>query len=186
VQQRHLTILLFALGGLLPRPALADPQVSVSALVGGGARRIPAAPQAAFQLGLWADLLLLRTRDADMAIGPYVHLDTLAFDTVNLGAGLSWLIPLGSPTLTLSAGAVAQHSNDWRPALQLNIFLGSRSYNFHSLYGFSLGGFLQARNSLGAPNEASLTAGLQADLAILSLPFILAYQAMRGRPPTNR
>jgi hypothetical protein len=183
---RIVPLLILLAAACKSRVASAEPQVSVALTIGGGAREHRGALQPAFHLGAIADLLFLRKRDSEMAFGPYLQVDTLALDQLNLGGGVSWLLPLGSPVVIFSAGALARKTEAWSPAVQTRLFFGARSYNFHSLYGFALGGFLQARFELGSPGQAELICGAQLDLAILGLPFVLAYQALRGRPPTFR
>jgi hypothetical protein len=143
-------------------------------------------PEAAFHLGLWADAIFLRQRHADMGLGPYLHVDTLAFDTLHMGTGLSWLVPVGSAAGSVSVGGLVRKQSDWSTGLQASLFFGSRNYNFHSIYGFALGGFVQARYGLGASQQAEVVGGLQADLLILALPWVYLYNAVRGRPPTYR
>jgi hypothetical protein len=172
------------------RPASADPQTSVALTIGGGAADLRTSPRPVFHLGGWADILFFRNRESDMALGPYLSVDTAAFDTFHVGGGLSWLLPLGSPVLIVSGGALAQKSAfGWEPALQTALFFGSRSFNFHSVYGFAIGGFVQGRLGVGGldgTRQADVVGGLQMDVAILGLPFVLLYQGLRGRPATIR
>ena len=67
----------------------ADPQAGAALTVGGGVaglqpdgRKMPV-----FHLGVRADLLFLRERDRDMAVGPYVEVGTEAFESLALGGG---------------------------------------------------------------------------------------------------
>lgn len=151
-------------------------------MVGGAGTdlRADAGPRAAFHLGGKADVLFLRERSRGMGLGPYVDVATAAFDTLELGGGVDWLVPVGGPAFVFSAGSFARTSRfGWEPGLSSTVFFGSRAYNFHSTYGFSLGLFVQGRYGLGDGAQADLIGGAQIDLAFFAMPFILAYEAMR-------
>jgi hypothetical protein len=163
--------------------------VSTSLVLGGGVADLranePLKPRAVFQLGAWADAIFLRQRSSDMGLGPYVHFDTTAFDTVSFGGGATWLIPVGSPVLSLSVGALGRSSaRGLEPALSTTLFFGSKSYNFHSLYGLSAGLFAQARYGVGKSDQADLLFGAQVDLAIMALPFIYVIESFKTHPST--
>lgn len=182
-------VLLGALVGNLPTEAHADPQFSSSLTLGGGATdlRDGSRTRPVFHLGAWADLMLLRKRLTDMAVGPYVHVDTAAFDTLNVGGGLSWLIPFGSLALVTSAGILTHiERGDAFTGAAGTLFFGSKSYNYHSTYALTGGVFVQGRYGLGDSRQADVVGGVQVDLSILALPFVYAYQALRGRPPVFR
>ena len=90
---------------LLPSSASADPQVSVGLTLGGGAANLRTSPLGVFHMGVQGDVLFLRKRDRDMAIGPYAEVLTVAFETFEVGGGVSWLIPVTEHVpLVLSAG----------------------------------------------------------------------------------
>jgi hypothetical protein len=180
-----------ALCGLFPLSAAAAPQVSTSLVVGGGAADLranePSKPRGVFHLGAWADAIFLRQRSSDMGLGAYVHFDTTAFDTLSFGGGATWLVPLGSPVLSLSAGALGRSSSrGLEPALSTTLFFGSKSYNFHSLYGLTAGLFAQMRYGIGKSDQAELLFGAQIDLAILALPFIYVVESFKTHPSTFR
>jgi hypothetical protein len=162
-------------------PAGADPQVNGGMTIGGGVGDMRATPYGAFHLGLRGDVLFFRERNADMALGPYAELGTVAFSSFETGGGLSWLVP-ASTTLpfVLSAGGYARHTGplSWEPGLATSLFFGSRSYNFHSAYALMLGGFLQMRYGLGDGRQADLILGLHVDLALLAWPWVYAYQSI--------
>jgi hypothetical protein len=176
------------------RQAHAEPQISTSLTLGGGVLDLradsPRKPRAAFHLGAWADLMFGRSSIRDMGFGPYLQVDTAAFDTMNLGGGVSWLLPFGNLGLVTSAGMVAHlERGDVQPAAAGTLFFGSKSYNYHSTYALTGGLFIQGRYGLGGPagaREASVVGGLQVDFVVLALPFVYAYQALRGRPPVFR
>jgi hypothetical protein len=176
-------LIVFALLARAER-AEADPQAGAALTVGGGVvglqpdgRKVPV-----FHLGVRADLLFLRERDRDMAIGPYVEVGTEAFQSLAIGGGAEWLLPVTeSFPLILSAGAAARGVDGagWEPGLSAGAFFGSRGYNFHSWYGLTGGVFVLARRSLGATRDTDLIAGLELDLSLFAYPAIFLYNALR-------
>lgn len=165
-------------------PANAEPNVSVAATVGGGLSNVgrSGGPSALFHLGSRADLLLLRERDADMAVGPYVEISTAGFSTAELGGGVEWLVPATEHVpIVFSLGAIARSvgGNGWEPGAVATIFAGSKSLNFTSVYGLGAGLFVQGRVGLFDSRQSDVILGAHVDLAIVSLPFVLAYNALR-------
>ena len=174
-----------ALGGALgaPRASRAAPQANFGLTVGGAATDVRTnGPRAAFHLGGRADVLFLRSRNRDMAVGPYVDIATAAFDTIELGGGVEWLLPVteGFP-LVVSAGLLERRAPmfGWEPGAESTVFFGSRGYNFTSWYGLAAGLFVQARYGFGDGKQTDLIAGAQLDLSLFAYPFLLAYEALR-------
>lgn len=168
---------------LVAGPAGATPQANAGLTVGGALTdmRTAAGPRAAFHLGARGDVLFLRRRDRDMGIGPYVEFATEAFDTLELGAGASWLVPGWTFPFVFSAGAFERQARGqgWEPGVASSIFVGPRSYNFHSSYDLAGGLFVQARYGLGDARQADIVLGAQIDLTLLAYPLIFAYAAVR-------
>ncbi|MEO6420575.1 MAG: hypothetical protein ABIP39_14270 [Polyangiaceae bacterium] len=149
--------------------------------MGGAATDLRTNPEGAFHLGGRAELLFLRERESDMAVGTYVDLVTERLDTLELGAGSAWLIPIvPSFPLVASAGVFERRAPvfGWEPGLAANLFFGPRSYNFHSTYAMANGLFVQGRYGLGDGKQADVIFGVQIDLQILALPFLLAYEGL--------
>ena len=138
-------------------------------------------PIPAFHLGARGDVLFLRKSDRSMAIGPFVEVLTVAFETFEAGGGVSWLIPLGEHfPLILSAGAHARgYQGGWEPGIDGSLFFGSRSLNFSSLYGLSAGLFVEGRWGLGDGHQADLLFGAVIDFELIAMPFILLVNAFR-------
>jgi hypothetical protein len=162
----------------------AEPQASVG-LTGGFAvtnLRDDSGPRPAFHVGLRGDLLFLRAREKDMAIGPYVEALTERFNSTDFGAGIEWLVPaIPAFPFVVSAGGFAHDApgfGGYQPGVAATIFFGPRSYNFFSSYGLANGLFAQARYGLGDAKETDLLFGVQVDLAVLALPWILAYETI--------
>lgn len=171
------------------RRAEADPQFSAGLTLGVAANgdRFQFWSSTAFAAGVRGDLLWARTRDADIGIGPYAEvLTTTGFDDFQAGGGLSLLIPASSYLpLVFSAGGYASRSSPlgWEPGLATNIFFGSHGYNYHSAYALAAGVFVDGRYTLGDSRQVSLIVGARIDWELIALPFLLAYEAIRGGNP---
>jgi hypothetical protein len=127
-------------------------------------------------------VLFLRARNRDMGVGPYVDFATAAFETLELGGGVEWLIPISEAfPLVASAGLLERRapSFGWEPGAAATIFVGPRSYNFTSWYGLAAGLFVQGRYGFGDAKQADILGGVQIDLSLLAYPFIFAYEALR-------
>lgn len=165
---------------LQPVTAAADPQFSVGLLAGGGGAFLRTRPLGVFAMGLRGDVLFLRSGDRSMGIGPYVETLTVAFETFETGGGVSWLLPVTEHlplVLSFGAHARAYPGGGWEPGLEASIWMGSRSYNFHSLYGLAAGVFVEGRWGLGDGQQADVIGGAQIDLELFALPFVLLYNA---------
>lgn len=166
-------------------PALARPQANVGLTLGAaelGHRGDPF-EKLRFTLGGRADVLFLRERNADWGFGPYGEVLTTSFDDLQLGAGLSTLVPVHDYLpIVVSGGAYGRHGElGWEPGVSASLFWGSRSYNYHASYGLAAGLLLQGRYGLGDSRETALILAGQVDLALIGLPFLLAYEAIRPR-----
>lgn len=138
-----------------------------------------------FSLGGRADVLFFRERNADAGFGPYAEMLTTTFSDVQLGGGVSALLPIHEYLpLVASAGGYARHAGPygWEPGLATAVFWGSRSYNFHAAYGLAAGLLLEGRYGLGESKETAIILGAQLDLAVFALPFLIGYEAIRPRP----
>jgi hypothetical protein len=164
-----------------PSPAAARPQITSGVTTGAAFTDVRAdyGPRLAYSLGARVDLLLLREAPRDMAFGPYVDVTTAAFDTLEGGGGVAWLIPTGATAFVLSGGAFARTSRiGWEPGVAGTLFWGSRSFNFHSAYAVGVGLFAQGRYGLGDGKQGDAIVGVQLDLEYLALPFVLVYEAL--------
>lgn len=181
-----------ALAGILAAwasTARADPQTSIGLTVGGVVRDgLPGEGRGggggvsgAFHLGARGDVLLFRSRNSDMAVGPYVDVATASFHDADLGGGLGWLLPVTEDfPLLLSAGGFARDGDgrSWRPGLEGTLLVGPRSYNFHSWYGLAGGLFVQTRWVPQSPSTLDVVIGAQIDLELIALPFVFAWQSL--------
>ena len=184
-----LAIALPLIGASVPRTALAEPasvpQLTTALTLGGGVGNLSDSPSrsAVFHLGAWGDILFLRDKESAVGLGPYVQVATTAFSSLELSAGPTFLVPLGGPVLQLSAGPNLRVATGGPYGGMLGrLFLGSRSYNFHSVYGFAVGGFLESRVLFGSTGgtQTDLMVGAQVDFLVLALPVLFAVEAIRG------
>jgi hypothetical protein len=165
------------------RPAAADPQLSAGLTVGGGSVSIGDRQAAAFHLGTRADLLFLRNRERDMAIGPYVAAATeVPFRTGMVGGGLEWLVPAWADIpFVFAAGAFERNDSvhGWNPGVSGTLIWGPHSYNFDSLYAISGGIFVEARHTLGGIEDSGVIVGAITDLSFFAYPFLLVAGALK-------
>jgi len=138
----------------------------------------------AFHMGLRPDVLFLRSRGDQMAVGPYLDATTSSLRDVDLGGGIEWLLPVRDDLpLVISGGAFCRNGEGraWTPGLEGTLFFGSRSYNYHSWYGVAFGLFAQTRYVPSPPVAGDLVFGLQIDGEFLAMPSILILSALRNR-----
>jgi hypothetical protein len=166
------------------RDAAAGPQVSVGVTTGFALTNLrdDSGPRPAFHLGLRGDMLFLRGREKDMAIGPYVETLTERFNSTDFGTGVEWLLPaIPAFPFVLSAGGFVHDApgfGGYQPGVAATLFFGPRSYNFFSSYGLANGLFVQTRYGFGDAKETDLLFGAQVDLGILALPWVLLFESV--------
>lgn len=163
--------------------AVAEPQASLGLTGGAVVQDVsgPPGPNTTLHLGARADVLFLRQHNGGMALGPYADVATPAFHGVDLGGGAEWLIPLTDDVpAILSAGGFARDGSgrSWAPGVEGTVFVGSRSFNFHSWYGLALGAFVQTRWVPDTPSTVNVVLGVQLDAELLVLPVLLAWGAI--------
>jgi hypothetical protein len=164
----------------------ADPQWNASLVTGvcGEGTRDAYWQDTCWWNGVRGDVMLGRTRNSDFGIGPYLDASTAGFEDARLGGGVTAHVPWNDYfPLVLSAGGYARRDDEmWEPGIAGWAFLGSRSYNFHSSYVMAGGLIAGLSYGLGDSRETAIVIGAQIDGLILALPFLLAYDAIRGRP----
>jgi len=140
--------------------------------------------ETAFHLGLRGDVLFARESVRDFGVGPYAELFTHAFDELQVGGGVSLLMPIiDTFPLIASFGAYGRIGDDaygFEPGLTGQLFFGARGYNYTSDYSASAGLLLEARFGLGESGETAVLIGAQLDAAFLAMPFEFLIEAMRG------
>jgi hypothetical protein len=172
------------------RPVGAEPQVSVGVTVGAAGEGFDHrmwTRRTAFHLGLHGDLVLGRSSTSSFGVGPYVELLTHAFDEVELGGGVSGLLPvLDTFPVIVSAGVYGRKGPEGfglEPGVAGEICWGPRSYNFHSRYVLSGGLLGQVRYGLGPTREMSIVVAAQVDIMVLAIPVLFLINAARGSSP---
>lgn len=175
--------------GVPPRDARAEPQANAALTIGAAGVGLDRAvwDTTVFHLGLRGDVLFLRDAPSDFGLGPYAELFTHAFDELQLGGGVSALLPV-SETLPFvaSIGAYGRVGDDGfglEPGVSAALFWGSRSYNYHSAYGMAGGLLVQGRLGLGSSKETAIIIGAQLDLYILAMPAVFLINAAKGGSP---
>jgi len=188
---RSALVVFIAWCGAIGKRAEAAPQLSTTLVAGaaGNGDRSHLWTSTGFAGGLRGELLFGRSRDADFGIGPYVDaLTTTGFSDAQFGGGATLLVPIHPYLpLTFSLGGYAAHADasGWQPGLAGELFWGSHSYNYESTYALSASLFAGARYGIGSSRNVALLVGARIDLEILALPFIFAYNAVRGSNPTR-
>lgn len=165
-------------------PARAEPQGNVALTAGvagvSSGDRVWSATR--MHLGLHADTLFGRSRNADFGLGPYAE-GLTAFNDLQVGGGASALVPVHPYLpLVLSGGAYGRHSGEfgWEPGVAAQVFWGSRSFNYRSWYVMAGGLRLEFRQGLGDSRERSVVVAAHLDGEVLMLPMLLAYEWIRG------
>ena len=176
---------------LVSRSAAAEPQLTTSLALGVAGHGDRSALWSATELttGLRGQLLLGRDKDVAFGVGPYVEaLTTATFSDAHLGGGAALLVPVHAYLpIVLSAGGYAGYRapRGWEPGLAAELFWGSHSYNYHSIYSLSAGIFAGGRYALGDSKEVIVLAGGRLDLELIAIPFIFIWSAIRG-PESSR
>jgi hypothetical protein len=172
--------------GLSAANASADPQANVGLTIGGAARGQDRElfEEPAFHLGMRGDVLWCRSAATDFGVGPYAELFTHAFDELQVGHGVSLLVPtVDTFPIVFSAGAYGRIGEDkygFEPGVAAAIFLGTRGHNFSSHYDIAAGLLLQGRIGLGSSEEVSMVIAAHLDAAFLGMPIIYLADAARG------
>jgi hypothetical protein len=169
------------------------PQGNASLVVGGAA----AGPGERFwdhgevHLGLRGDCMFLREGASDFGLGPYGEIGTWAFNQLQLGAGVSFHLPVHRDLpLVLSAGGHARFADDdlgvVAPGAGGSIFWGFRGFDRHARYALAAGLLVDLRHSAplsGGPGETMLTIAAQVDATLIAVPFVLLGGLITG--PTS-
>ena len=177
--------------GLGASEARAEPQGTVGLTIGAAGRGFNRRlwDETAFHLGLRGDVLFGRSKSGDFGAGPYLEVATHAFDEVQLGGGLSTLLPITQAfPLVVSAGGYGRWAplQGLEPGIAGTLFWGSRSFNYHASYVMTGGLLAQFRLGLGPSRETSIVIAAQLDLVAMSLPVQLLINALRGGSADTR
>jgi hypothetical protein len=126
------------------------------------------------------DVLLGRSSNRDFGLGPAIEIGTAGFDDVRALAGATLLVPATdvlvaalTPATLLRSGAGGLEAG-----VAGRIFLGARSYNYHSGYVMAWGFVLGVDQEIAGPRVVSVAA--QVDGMAFAIPAILLYEWLRG------
>lgn len=156
-----------------PSRALATPQVTSAVSVGGGARdRAPGGWVGVFSLALRADVLFGPATPYAARVGPFVSVRSDAFDDLVPAAGVSVQLPVSATfPLVASAGVGLDVTTASPNAVVLGrLWWGTRSYNYHAVYGIAAGLWVEARRFVGEPSRTDVIVGIDVDLEVFALP----------------
>lgn len=135
-----------------------------------------------FHLALHGDVVFGRTQNRSFGAGPFADVATQS-GAVLPGGGLTLHLPTHAyvPVLLSIGGYGRWHPDQgWSPGISGEVFLGSRSYNYHSSYVMAGGLVAQVRQGFGDSAERSIVLAVHLDGELLSLPFVLLYEALSG------
>lgn len=179
-------VAIFGAIALAAGSAQADPQANVGLTIGGAARGYDRQlfEEPAFHLGMRGDVLWGRNAASDFGVGPYAELFTQAFDELQVGHGVSLLVPVVDTfPIIFSAGAYGRIGQDdfgFEPGIAGAIFFGTRGHNFSSHYDITAGLLVQGRVGLGSSEEVSMIIAAHLDAAFLGMPVVYLLDAARG------
>lgn len=181
-----LTLPILASLSLAAFPARAGPQLNAALLTGvcgrGDAGQLWR--ETCWHNGLRGDAIFGRTSPRDLGAGPYLAAETAGFDDLRLGTGATVHLPTHRlfPLLVSAGPYVRVGGGGSEPGASARIFLGSRSYNYHGPYALAFGLVGGVDVGLGGARERTFVIAAQVDALVLALPFLLAYEALRGSP----
>lgn len=159
----------------------ADPEWNVGVLASGclvGNEPEVIFDHAAFCGALGGDVLFLRQSTRDFGFGPYASVGTAAFSDLRLSMGARALFPVAEDfPLVTSVGGVLRDNRD--PGVEASLFWGLRSFNFHGSYNMALGLVLSGTHLFEGPRANAIAVGAQIDGAVLALPLLLAFGALK-------
>lgn len=176
-------VVVFASLALVAPAAGAYPQWNLGLSLGAGAHLAPPAER---------ELLITAALRTDATFGartPYAWragffgaLGTTDFTTLDLAAGGVLHIPV-NPTfpILVSAGAIVDVlPAPGRVGVLGRLWWGTRSLNYHSSYGMAAGLWVEGRYRPGE-GTADVLAGVDLDLRVLAMPFIVLAGWIQGR-----
>jgi hypothetical protein len=151
-----------------PKPQV---QFNLSGLAGLGVDARPRAPgREGFAIGFRPEFVFGRRSDAYLGLGPYAEALGTGIGKVQVGAGLTAVVPLrGTLVLAPSAGAFgAPGDGGFQPGWSASAFLGVRHFNAISSFDGSYGLRADARVGLGPRAERIVVIAAQLDLTSLA------------------
>ena len=177
-------LVLVAAGLLTAQPCAAEPQYSAGLLVGLGHESATDRETGnEFLLGARTEALLGRDNNQQFAVGPYLSAMSSGFDDLSVGGGASLLLPWTDPLPAVLSVGPAAHWSDlgWAPALEGQLYIGSRTYNYSSKYSIAAGFVVGMKQVFNDTDERTIYIAAHMDGALLALPVIALYEWLRPR-----
>lgn len=133
---------------------------------------------------LRGELLVGRSRNVELGVGPYVEVGSVGLADVRPGGGAAWLVPLNEYVpVVFSVGGYGRWGEGADGAgLAGSAFVGAHSHNFHSPYAMVWGVVVGVQRSVVGPDERVVTIAAHLDLLGLALPGLFLYEAVAGPP----
>ena len=161
--------------------AVAYPQWNLALDAGAGVRRAPTlGPCFTGTLGLRSDVTFGERTPYAWRAGFFAGVGSTDFRTLEVSAGAVLHLPAhpSFPLLLSVGGVVDAVPEAGRAGVLGRVWWGSRSLNYHGVYGMAVGLWVQGRYHPG-DQEADVLAGVDADLYFIAIPAIALYEWIR-------
>jgi len=157
-------------------------QLTSQLSVGGGVRPVPTPWRGLFTMALRFDMLFGQENPHTFGFGPMFSVRSDNFSEISGALGFTVLFPATEafPVVASIAAVVRGDANGVNVGALERVWIGARSYNYHSIYTLSVGVFIEGRqfpSSTMAPFD--LVMGVDLDLELFALPVILGIGALR-------
>ena len=120
---------------------------------------------------------ILADKFVSIGVGPYVSARSDNFADLAPSLGASLLLPTGETfPFVLSAGIVGRYDpTGFAFGALERLWWGTRSYNHHSTYVLSAGFFVESRQFNDGDRTVDFVGGIDIDLEIVIIPYLLLY-----------
>ena len=139
-------------------------------------------PETLFFAGIHADAIFGRSSPRSFGYGPAIGASSSGFRDLTGTLGGSLLLPVHDYLpFVLSVGPTLRthESLGTHPGVYGSLFWGSRSFNYTGTWGLTGGIVLEARKTLGGPNDHAVIVAAHPDLQVLTLPVAMIINAFR-------
>ena len=145
-----------------------------------GGYRLAAPPRGSgslFSLAVRVDVLFGRAGPGSIGLGPFASTRSDNFADLATAVGASLLLPTGGTfPFVLSVGGVGRYDSTGLAFGAIErLWWGARSYNYHSTYVLSAGFFVESRQFADPDRTVDIIAGVDVDLEIVVIPYLLLY-----------
>jgi hypothetical protein len=177
------------LGVLVPAAARAQPEVTSTLALGGGALLTDdPAVQGAHDATSWvvrfgasSSVTFLRETNRDVGLGLYAELMTSSFRDVMPGLGLTLLLPVhhGAP-IVLWTGVHYVYDGTHAGGVGGRLWWGAHNHNHYRVYNTTIGIWVEVRANLFGNDDILVAAGVDIDLHVLATPWLWLASWLRG------